>query len=62
MPRMTSKPTISNSTRSVEVTFSDSMIGQFPYTHLAIIGSLTGEESEKGFERVSGLILNWTTM
>ena len=59
MHRMTSKSTISNSTRSVEVTFWDTMIGQFLYMHLAIIGSPTGVETEKGSWRVSGLTLNW---
>ena len=61
MPRMTSKSTISNSTRSAEVTFLETMIGQFLYTRLAIVGSPTRVETEKGFERISGLTLNWTT-
>ena len=38
------------------------MTGQFVYNHLAITGSPTGVETEKGSERVSGLILNWTTI
>ena len=62
MPRMTSKSTISNTTRSAEVTFGETMTGQFLYTRLAIKGSLTGVETEKGSERVSGLTLNWTTI
>ena len=62
MPRMTSKSTISNSTRSAEVTFWETVTGEFLYTHLAITGSPTGVETKKGFERVSGLTLNWTAM
>ena len=62
MPRMTSKSTISNSTRSAEVTFIETVIGQFLYTHLAIIGSRTGVETDKGYERVTGVTLNWTSM
>ena len=51
---MISKSTISNSTKSVEVTFLETMRGQFFYTRLAITGSPTGVETEKGFEIVSG--------
>ena len=53
MPRMTSKSTISNSTRSTEVTFREIVTGQFLYTRLAITGSPTGVETKKGSERVS---------
>ena len=38
------------------------MTGQFLYTRLAITGSPTGVETEKGSERVSGLTLNWTAI
>ena len=38
------------------------MTGQFLYTRLVITGSLTGVDSEKGSDRVSGLILNWTAI
>ena len=62
MPRMTSKSTISNSTRSAEVTFIATVIGQFLYTLLAITGSPTGVETEKRSKRIFGLTLNWTTM
>ena len=59
---MTSKPTISNSTRSAEVTFSYTVIGKFMYTHLAITRSPIGVEIEKSSERFYGLTLNWTAM
>ena len=58
MPGITSKCTIYNSTRSDEVNFRESVIGQFLYTHLAITGSPTGVETEQRFERVFGLKLN----
>ena len=38
------------------------MTAQFLYTRLAITGSFTGVETEKGSERVSGLTLNWTAI
>ena len=59
---MTFKSTISNSTRSTEVTFCGTVIGQFQNTCLAITGSLIGVETENGFERVSILTLNLTIM
>ena len=62
MPRMTSKSTIYNSNRSTEVTFCETMTGQFLYTHLAITGSATGVDTKKGSKRVSGLTLNWTSI
>ena len=62
MPRMTSKSTFSKSTRSAELTFLETVTGQFLYTRLAIAGSPTGVEIEKGSERVSGLILIWTAI
>ena len=58
MPRMTSKSTISNSTRSVKVTFREIVIGQFSYTCLAISVSPTRVDIEKGSERVSVLTSN----
>ena len=62
MPRMTSKSTISHSTRSAEVTFWETMTRQFLYTCLAITGSPTGVETEKGSEIVSWMTLNWTAI
>ena len=58
MPRMTLKSTISNSTRSAKMTFLETMTGQFLYTRLAITGSPTGVETDKGSERVSGMTFN----
>ena len=62
MPKITSKYTIFKSTRSTEVTFSETVTGQFLYARLAITGSPTRVETEKGSERVFGLTLNWTAM
>ena len=59
MPKITSKYTIFKSTRSTEVTFSETVTGQFLYARLAINGSPTGVETEKSSERVSGMTLNW---
>ena len=61
MQRMISKSTISNSTRSAEVTFLETMIGQFVYTRVAT-GSSTGVETEIGCERISGLILKFSAI
>ena len=38
------------------------MVGKFLYTGLAITVSQTGVETEKGFEIVFGVTLNWTSM
>ena len=62
MPRMTSKSTISNVTRSTEVTFCETMTGQFLYNRLAITGSSTGVDTDKGSKRFSRLTLNCTAM
>ena len=42
--------------------FCETVTGQFLYTRLAITGSLTRVETNKGSERVFGLTLNWTTI
>ena len=62
MPRMTWNSNISNSTRYAEVKFCETVTGQFLYTRLAITGSLTRVETNKGSERVFGLTLNMTTI
>ena len=62
MPRMTLKSTISNSTRSVEVSFKETMTGQFLYTRLDISGSPSGVETEKGSVSVSGVRINLTSI
>ena len=59
---MTSKSTISKSTRYAKVTFRETMIGQFLYTRLAITGSPTRVETEKVSERVYKLTLNWNSI
>lgn len=46
---------MSKSTKSVEVTFWRIEIGQFLYTHRAIIDSLTRVEIEKGSDKILGL-------
>ena len=52
MPKITSKSTISNSITSAEVNFLETAIGKFLFTCLAISGSPTIVEIEKGSERV----------
>ena len=58
MDTMTLNSTISNATRSAKVYFRDTITGKFLYTRLAINGSLTGVDTEKGFGRESGLTVN----
>ena len=48
MPKIVLKSTISNSTRFAEVTFEETVTGQFMYTRVSIVGSPTGVEIEKG--------------
>jgi len=62
MPRMISKSTISNFTRFVEVTFGEIVTCQILYTRVAITGSPTELETEKGSERVSGLTPKFTVI
>ena len=62
MPRMTFRSIISNSTRSTEVTFSETVSGQF-FVYPSSYNWVTDWiEIEKGSKRFSGLTLNWTTM
>ena len=61
MPRMTSNSTVSNFIRSAEVTFRQTVTGNFLYAHLPLTGSPIGVETMKGSEIVSRLTSKLTS-